>query len=108
MFFAVLVFFAAFFSGMFKVPLDAWIQANVKGRELGDMLAYSNLITFLFMLFASGCFGAINMFFDSRIVFIFLAVLTFAITFILFVRVVEVRERFRKLRIVKFFYGSKV
>lgn len=106
--FAVLVFFAAFFSGMFKVPLDAWIQANVKGRELGDMLAYSNLITFLFMLFASGCFGAINMFFDSRIVFIFLAVLTFAITFILFVRVTEVRERFRKLRIVKFFYGSKV
>ena len=107
-FFAVLVFFAAFFSGMFKVPLDAWIQANVKGRELGDMLAYSNLITFLFMLFASGWFGAINMFVDSRIVFIFLAVLTFAITFILFVRVVEVRERFRKLRIVKFFYGSKV
>ena len=46
---------------MFKVPLDAWIQANVKGRELGDMLAYSNLITFLFMLMASGCFGGMTM-----------------------------------------------
>lgn len=107
-FFAVLVFLAAFFSGMFKVPLDAWIQANVKGRELGDMLAYSNLITFLFMLFASGCFGVIGMFFDTRIVFIFLAVLTFTITFILYTRVTEVRERFRNLRIVRFFHGKNV
>lgn len=107
-FFAVLVFLAAFFSGMFKVPLDAWIQANVKGRELGDMLAYSNLITFLFMLFASGCFGAIGMFFDTRIVFIFLAVLTFTITIILYTRVTEVRERFRNLRIVRFFHGKNV
>lgn len=95
--FGVLVFLAAFFSGMFKVPLDAWIQANVKGRELGDMLAYSNLITFLFMLMASGCFGVIEMFFDTRYVFIFLAVLTFAITIVLFTCVEEVRERFRKL-----------
>lgn len=107
-FFAVLVFLAAFFSGMFKVPLDAWIQANVKGRELGDMLAYSNLITFLFMLFASGCFGVIGMFFDTRIVFIFLAVLTFTITIILYMRVTEVRERFRNLRIVRFFHGKNV
>lgn len=95
--FGVLVFLAAFFSGMFKVPLDAWIQANVKGRELGDMLAYSNLITFLFMLMASGCFGAIEMFFDTKYVFIFLAVLTFVITIVLFTCVEEVRERFRKL-----------
>jgi len=95
--FGVLVFLAAFCSGMFKVPLDAWIQANVKGRELGDMLAYSNLVTFLFMLMASGCFGAIEMFFDTKYVFIFLAVLTFAITIVLFTCVKEVRERFGKL-----------
>lgn len=100
--FAILVFLAAFFSGMFKVPLDAWIQAHVKGRELGDMLAYSNLITFLFMLMASGCFGAIELFGETAYVFLFLGVLTFAITLILFTRVAEVRERFGHLR-VKFF-----
>ena len=94
-----LTFLAAFFSGMFKVPLDAWIQANVKGRELGDMLAYSNLITFLFMLMASGCFGGMTMFFDTKYVFIFLAVLTFAITIILFSCVEEVRVRFKKFRL---------
>ena len=97
--FGVLVFLAAFFSGMFKVPLDAWIQANVKGRELGDMLAYSNLITFLFMLMASGCFGGMTMFFDTKYVFIFLAVLTFAITIVLFSCVEEVRVRFKKFRL---------
>lgn len=100
--FAVLVFLAAFFSGMFKVPLDAWIQANVKGRQLGDMLAYSNLITFLFMLMASGCFGLMGMYVDTKYVFIFLAVITFAITAVLFTRVTEVRQRFRGLRLIKF------
>ena len=97
--FGVLVFLAAFFSGMFKVPLDAWIQANVKGRELGDMLAYSNLITFLFMLIASGCFGGMTMFFDTKYVFVFLAVLTFAITVVLFSCVEEMRVRFKKFRL---------
>lgn len=97
--FGILVFFAAFFSGMFKVPLDAWIQANVKGRELGNMLAYSNLITFLFMLMASGCFGGMTMFFDTKYVFVFLAVLTFAITIVLFSCVEEVRVRFKTFRL---------
>ena len=84
---------------MFKVPLDAWIQANVKGRELGDMLAYSNLITFLFMLMASGVFWGMTMLFDTKYVFIFLAVLTFTITVVLFLCVEEVRMRFKKFRL---------
>ena len=40
----------------------------------------------------------IEMFFDTKYVFIFLAVLTFAITIVLFTCVEEVRERFRKLK----------
>lgn len=101
--FALFAFGAAFCSGMFKVPLDAWIQANVKGRELGDMLAYSNLITFLFMLFASAIFGGIELLLETRYVFLFLGVLTFLITSVLFVRMREMRERFHSLRIVRFF-----
>ena len=48
--FGVFVFFTAFFSGMFKVPLNAWIQSNVKGRMLGDILAYENICEFGFIL----------------------------------------------------------
>lgn len=101
--FAFLAFGAAFCSGMFKVPLDAWIQANVKGREVGDMLAYSNLITFLFMLFASGIFGGIELLMETKFVFLFLGALTFLITLVLFVRMKDMRERFCDLRIVRFF-----
>ena len=92
--FAFLAFGAAFCSGMFKVPLDAWIQANVKGREVGDMLAYSNLITFLFMLFASGIFGGIELLMETKFVFLFLGALTFLITLVLFARMKGMRERF--------------
>lgn len=101
--FAFLAFGAAFCSGMFKVPLDAWIQANVKGREVGDMLAYSNLITFLFMLFASGIFGGIELLMETKFVFLFLGALTFLITLVLFARMKGMRECFCDLRIVRFF-----
>ena len=40
-----------------------------------------------------------TMFFDTKYVFIFLAVLTFAITIILFSCVEEVRVRFKKFRL---------
>ena len=99
--FALLVFSAAFCSGMYKVPLDAWIQANVKGRELGDMLAYSNLITFLFMLVASGCFGTMEMLWDTKYIFLFLATLTFFMTYVLYKQVKEMRGRFKNLKIRK-------
>ncbi|MDR1415000.1 MAG: MFS transporter [Odoribacteraceae bacterium] len=73
--FAVAILLAAFSSGFFKVPLDAWIQARVEGRELGMMLAYSNQLSFLFMLLASACFGLIDRFFGPAAVFLFLGIL---------------------------------
>ena len=81
--FALFIFLATCCSGFYKVPLDSWIQANVKGRELGDMLAYSNLITFLFMLFASAFFWLIETFLFTRFVFLFLGVLILITTYLL-------------------------
>ena len=51
------------------------------------------------MLMASGCFGGMTMLFDTKYVFIFLAVLTFTITVVLFLCVEEVRMRFKKFRL---------
>ena len=81
--FALFIFLATCCSGFYKVPLDSWIQANVKGRELGDMLAYSNLITFLFMLFASAFFWLIETFLFTRFVFLFLGMLILITTYLL-------------------------
>jgi acyl-[acyl-carrier-protein]-phospholipid O-acyltransferase/long-chain-fatty-acid--[acyl-carrier-protein] ligase len=75
LFFAAGIFLAAFASGFFKVPLDACIQARVEGRELGSVLAYSNQLSFLFMLLASGSFGLLEYLFDTRAVFLFLGLL---------------------------------
>ena len=59
------------------------------------------------MLFASVCFGVIELFLNSKFIFLFLGALTFGITLILFTRLKEVRVRFKNLRIVQFFGGHE-
>lgn len=78
--FAGLILLAALCSGFYKVPLDAWIQRYVKGRELGNMLAYSNMVTFLFMLFASLFFWLIDFFGETRFMFLFLGAVLWGAT----------------------------
>ena len=62
----------AFDFGLFKLPLDAEIQKRAKGPLLNTMLAYSNQVSFLFMLAASGCYALTGWAFGPRA---FLAVL---------------------------------
>lgn len=91
--FGVFVFLTAFFSGMFKVPLNAWIQSNVKGRMLGDILAYENICEFGFILISSLIFYL----FDPQTVFVVLFALTLFIAIILFFRIPGLKESFQKL-----------
>jgi len=90
--FGVFVFFTAFFSGMFKIPLNAWIQSNVKGRMLGDILAYENICEFGFILFSSLIFFL----FDPKTVFLVLFALTLFIGIILFMKIPGLKELFKK------------
>ena len=90
--FGVFVFFTAFFSGMFKIPLNAWIQSNVKGRMLGDILAYENICEFGFILFSSLIFFLV----DPKTVFLVLFALTLFIGIILFMKIPGLKELFKK------------
>lgn len=90
--FAVFVFFTAFFSGMFKVPLNSWIQSNVKGRMLGDMLAYENICEFGFILVSSLIFFV----FDTQTVFIVLFALSLFIGFVLLFKIPGLKEHFKQ------------
>lgn len=72
--FGVLILLIGFCSGLFKVPFDSAIIEKVPGRALGRMLAYSNQVSFLFILAASGAFGIITKYLDTKYVFLFLAV----------------------------------
>jgi MFS family permease len=85
--FSIFIFLTAFFSGFFKVPLSAWIQSNVKGRLLGEILAYQNMMVYLFISLSAGIFWLTTHFFDTRIMFIVLSILAsskliFAVFFI--------------------------
>jgi len=92
--FGIFVFFTAFFSGMFKVPLNAWIQSNVKGRMLGDILAYENICEFGFILFSSLIFFV----FDPKTIFLVLFGLTLFISIVLLMKIPGMKNIFNKLK----------
>jgi len=48
--FVVLIFSVAFLGGLFQIPCLAMLQNASLGRKLGDMIAYLNLLTFIFVL----------------------------------------------------------
>jgi acyl-[acyl-carrier-protein]-phospholipid O-acyltransferase/long-chain-fatty-acid--[acyl-carrier-protein] ligase len=54
---AIFVFLLAFMGGLFEVPCLALIQQANTGRKLGDVLAYMNLIIFIFILAGSLIFS---------------------------------------------------
>lgn len=95
--FTGLIFLAAFFTGLFKVPLNSWVQDRVKGRMLGDILAYCNLLDFTFILASAGLFGLMSAFFDTQTIFLVIVLIMIAITVVLFFLLPEMKERMKKL-----------
>lgn len=53
----ILVFSLAFLGGFFEVPSMALVQHANLGRKLGDMIAYVNLVNFMFVLIGTGLFS---------------------------------------------------
>ncbi len=95
--FVVLMVIAAFSAGFFKVPMNAWIQENMQGRNLGDAIAYNNLINFIFILISAGIFGWVESMFNTRIVFLVIAVLSWFITVFLFYKIEGVKKSVNRL-----------
>jgi len=55
-FYCASVFIVAFMGGIFQVPNLSIIQQANLGRKLGDMIAYLNLVTFIFVLIGTFLF----------------------------------------------------
>jgi hypothetical protein len=55
-FYCFAVFGFAFSGGFFQVPCLATIQKSKSGRKLGDLFAYLNLSTFIFVLIGTFLF----------------------------------------------------
>ena len=57
----VLVFLIAFCGGVFQVPCLAIVQGSAVGEKLGSVLAYLNLLTFIFVLIGTALFSIVTM-----------------------------------------------
>lgn len=106
--FTILLFVAAFFSGFYKVPLNAWLQERVEGRKLGNILAYNNMVAFLFILIAAAIFGFVSTQFDTFTVFIFIAAISWIMTIITLVNIPAMMIRFIADAIAKLYFKYDV
>lgn len=102
--FIILLFIAAFFSGFYKVPLNAWLQQRVEGRKLGNILAYNNMVAFLFILIAAAIFGLVSTYFDTFAVFIFIAAISWIMTLITLFNIPAMMVRFIADSIAKIYF----
>ncbi len=68
---AVLIFLTAFAGGFFEVPCLALVQKANIGRKSGDMLAYMNLVTFVFVLLGSVIFSVSTYFSNENSLIVF-------------------------------------
>ncbi|MBT3209895.1 MAG: MFS transporter [Bacteroidetes bacterium] len=92
--FKILLVLASFSAGLFKVPLNAWIQKYVTGRKLGEMIAYNNLVVFIFILISAGVFGLMESYFNSRIIFLIIAVFSWLITIVALLKIPNTAKQF--------------
>lgn len=74
----VLIFLIAFCGGIFQVPCLAMVQSADIGRKLGSMLAYLNLLTFIFVLIGTVIFSIVTVFTNqsSYAVFVVMLIIT--------------------------------
>lgn len=74
----VLIFLIAVSGGIFQVPCLAIVQSANIGRKLGSVLAYLNLLTFIFVLIGTVIFSIITVLTDqnSYAVFIVMLIIT--------------------------------
>ena len=73
--FAVFIFFMALMGGLFEVPCLTLIQQANIGRKLGDMLAYMNFVTFLFVLIGALIFSGVTFLSNENSIAVFAAIL---------------------------------
>jgi acyl-[acyl-carrier-protein]-phospholipid O-acyltransferase/long-chain-fatty-acid--[acyl-carrier-protein] ligase len=85
--FSVLVVSTAFFAGFFKIPLNAFMQDRVRGRMLTQVLAYNNLMVFLFILISAGIFGLVEKLSGARGVFVVTAIIIAFVTVVMYLKI---------------------
>lgn len=74
--YVLIVFSAAFSGGFFQVPNLTILQQSGVGRKLGDMVAYLNLVTFIFVLIGTFLFWLVTFISNENSHVVFGSILT--------------------------------
>jgi acyl-[acyl-carrier-protein]-phospholipid O-acyltransferase/long-chain-fatty-acid--[acyl-carrier-protein] ligase len=77
--FIICVFCVAFLGGLFQVPCLSMLQNSNLGRKLGDMVAYLNLVTFIFVLSGTLLFSLTTLFTSENSFAVFGVILVFCL-----------------------------
>ncbi len=85
-FYIALVFVASFAGGLFQIPCVSIVQKAEIGRRLGDMMAYLNLITFVFLLIGTAMFSVITALSNENSKYVFLALVIIGLLLMLHFR----------------------
>ena len=88
--FHVLILIISFSAGLYQIPLCAWIQKNVAGRKLGEMIAYNNLMISVCILISSALFPVIVNLFSVNEIFLVASLLCFLCLALFYVKVPEI------------------
>lgn len=88
----LLIFMIAFCGGIFQVPCLSMVQSADIGRKLGSMMAYLNLLTFIFVLIGTMLFSLVTLLTqeNSYMVFAVMLIITL-LSLVVFVR----KDRFK-------------
>jgi len=91
--FSILVVTTAFFAGFFKIPLNAFMQDRVEGRMLTQILAYNNLMVFLFILISAGIFAIVESLAGPNGVFVVTALIIAFVTIVMYFKIPGTKKR---------------
>jgi len=82
--FVVLIFLTTCFGGLFQVPNLTVIQQAEAGRRLGQLLAYMNLMIFIFVLLATVIFSGTTYLFDENSKAVFFVIILICLGTLIF------------------------
>lgn len=101
--FVFCVFGVAFMGGIFQIPCLSMLQKSNLGRKLGDMIAYLNLVTFIFVLLGTFFFSATTYFTSENSFAVFGVILAICllITFYFFKKSPEFWEETKSILLHK-------
>lgn len=80
--FVPVLMLAAFFGGLFKIPLNAWVQDKTDKDSIGGVLAYSNMVVFVSILLSAVVFALVSLVFTSAQVFLMLGILSLVVALV--------------------------